>query len=251
MQVTIIRSLGNIGDKEAVPLLVRRLRHQDPYVGIVAARALHSIAMKTGDTSIEAPLLELVEDKSFQYNGVVAGLLAESNNLNVIPVLARAIQDPANSEQTRWAAAKSLAKIGGEEAVKALIPVFEDNSEYMRIQAVQAAFEAGIGADKVPLLEHALQSTKDEIARRRIQGIIYRLGGRFGPHAREWTHDRCVSMGDKVYNEGQACKKMKSADQKACFDAMPSKLPEGMFLNCGCLLAPAYAQYGSKGCDPP
>ncbi|MBI5881606.1 MAG: HEAT repeat domain-containing protein [Elusimicrobia bacterium] len=251
MQVSILRALGAIGAKEGVATIAKQLHNKDPYVVVVAARALHAIAQKTHDDTIDAPLLALAEDETFKYRGVVAGLLGDSRNPNSIATLARTVQDPKADEQARWGAAKSLAKIGGKESVKALLPVFQDPSEYMRSTTVQAAFEAGMGEEGLPYLEKALETSHDKYVRRKIQGTIYRVQGKFGPNAHDWTHDNCVKIGNAVFMEVRSCKQRRQEDQPACLQAVAGKLPPGAFINCGCVFEPAWAEFGSRGCDLP
>jgi HEAT repeat protein len=170
MQVTIIRALGDIADKESSPILVKKLADKDPFVQVVAARALDLMAAKTHDKSVSDPLVRIIQDKNFKYRNVVVGLVGESDHREAIPLLAQILHD--EKEGVRLEAADALGRLGGEEALTALISVFEDKDELVRAHAAKASVKAGIRAEHIPLLKRALKSSKSDYVRSAINRAI-------------------------------------------------------------------------------
>lgn len=170
MQVTVIRALGEVADRESAPTLIKRLADKDPLVQVVAARALHLMAAKIHDKSVSDPLVRVIQDKNFKYRNVVVGLLGESEHREAIPLLAQMLHDKGGD--LRLEAADALGRFGGEEALTALIAVFEDKDELVRAHAAKASVRAGLRAEQIPLLKRALESSTDDYSREQIRHAI-------------------------------------------------------------------------------
>jgi len=75
MQIEILRAFGRIGDKEPLTYILQQFQGNDDSVRLAAAQALHFIAKKNNDSSIESPLQDLLNDKNFRYRESLARML--------------------------------------------------------------------------------------------------------------------------------------------------------------------------------
>jgi HEAT repeat protein len=74
----------------------------------------------------------------------------------------------------RQNAAQALGRIGGEEAVDALIPVLKDKNRFVRQEAIAALGKIG-GANLVEPLTHALKEEKDEFVKDSIKKVLEKM----------------------------------------------------------------------------
>ena len=128
-------ALGDIADPAAIPPLVAALNDEDTYVRSRAALALAAIG-KPAEEMLIATL-------------------------------------STGCERVRWGAALALGRIGGDDAVGALIGLFSDPDDDVRRRAVSALGDAGEAA--IPALLEAIQ-TGGPYVREGVTAALSRIG---------------------------------------------------------------------------
>lgn len=143
VQIDCLVALGELGAREAVPILLERLRSPQGLFRVVAARAL-------GDIGAESPT-------------VLRGLCAS-------------VQDP--DEKVRVEAIASLGRLRAatDEVVAAMDAGLRDDSAAVREAAIVAVGRVGV-ADKKVLLRLCSIASDDVGARRRIRRTMSLLHG--------------------------------------------------------------------------
>jgi len=148
-----LRSLGKIGDPEALPAILALISSDDMGVVIEAMGA----AVKFSTSSVKAALLEKADDPNPLIRQKAVAYLGElhKNNNQIERVLINKLEDL--SEGVRVAACKAIAKKNYEESVPKLAEVLvSDRSEVVREYAAWALgeFSSDISA---AALEKALE----------------------------------------------------------------------------------------------
>ncbi len=132
-QAEIIIALGNIGDADAVPRLLRLLHSEvDKVIREHVIIALGHI----GDRRAEAPLVILATDENDFVRQKVARALSGFSSVAVVTALVAMLQDEDRS--VRGNAAASLGTIGNPSAIPALDVALGDESWWVRLMASQA-----------------------------------------------------------------------------------------------------------------
>lgn len=146
--------LGELGDKKAVPALKESLRDKDREVKRGAAVALGKI----GDQSADRDLIDAFESESD--NTVKVDLLrglTGANNKNSIKFIGKILLNKDEDQVVRGMAAIALGKVGGDDAVKTLAKVLDENNSLVSVNAV-----IGLGhtksAEAVSVLEKSLEN---------------------------------------------------------------------------------------------
>ncbi len=133
MRYYVAKALGQIGSDKAVEPLIQAL--QDKYfdVRMFAAEALGQIG---SDKAVE-PLIQALQDKYVDVSMFAAEALGEINISGKISIVSFALLEVLenNNELLCTPAIKALGKIGGEMAVRGLIPLLQDSDFLVRQSA--------------------------------------------------------------------------------------------------------------------
>lgn len=131
-----VRSLRNIGDGQAIELLISCLRDDYDRVRWDAADALLAI----GEPVVE-PLLRVLEEGENKYaRAEAAGVLGRMKDGRVIDSLIECFRD--DDGNVRWIARKALI-VMGEPAAKPLIETLDDPHIRIRKRALKALIQIG------------------------------------------------------------------------------------------------------------
>ncbi|MGB3082799.1 MAG: HEAT repeat domain-containing protein [Candidatus Omnitrophota bacterium] len=158
-------ALGMIGDKRAVPALMKALRHRYSLVRASSASALCKIEGRR----IVPTLIKLLGDSDFFIRGRMAELLGELKDPRAVPALIKTLED--SDENVCAAAADALAKIKDSRAVPALAKLLGDHNRDPnpfikvwkgRYAAAEALGEIGDFRAIEPLLERVESDGDDK-----------------------------------------------------------------------------------------
>jgi len=145
-------ALGNIGDAQAIPRLLKLLEDSDSDVRRSAAEALGKI----GDAQAIPGLLKLLEDSDSDVRRSAADALGNIGDAQAIPRLLKLLEDSDSYVRSR--VADALGNIGDAQAIPGLLKLVEDSDFYVRHRVAQALGNiAKQHAEKVaPHLPHLL-----------------------------------------------------------------------------------------------
>ena len=121
VRVEAARSLGEIGDHEAIPPLVERLGSEDSHLRAASAEALGRIRRREG---VE-PLIERLQDEEKLVRGSAARALGEIRDDRA----AEPLMDSLTREQDPFvfsSSAAALGKLGALRAIWTILPAFRD-----------------------------------------------------------------------------------------------------------------------------
>ncbi|WP_292521130.1 HEAT repeat domain-containing protein [Methanoculleus sp.] len=178
VQIAAARSLGYIGDNCAIEPLILALSDVDDRVRYAALEALkdpggavrgHLIgALRSDDVRLKAGVAEALEAAGWEpETGEERTLFlmaldrwaeVERVGADALPVLAGALSDP--SIEVRTNAVRSIARIGGEEAIAPLIRALGDGALVVRMRAERALIDMGDAV--VPALTLAAEGARPE-----------------------------------------------------------------------------------------
>lgn len=178
VRLSAVRTLGKIGDRRAVPALIKALE-----VGYVRESAIDALG-EIGDPRAVGPLIKLLSERSFStresakgalgkigqpaiqvfINNVstnkdprareyAAGILGEIGGSAAVQPLVKALSD--EDSRVRTSAAKTLGQIGDPNATKALSDALEDESRDVRKSAAEALGKIGDPQAVQPLIKAA------------------------------------------------------------------------------------------------
>jgi HEAT repeat protein len=128
-------ALGEVGDKAAVPVLIKALKDNDDF-RVRAAEALGKI----GDKSAVPGLIEALKDPDYLVRRNAAIILGEIGYKEAQPGLIEALNDA--DDNVRRIAIDALGKIGFEEAQPELLKALNDTDNLVRRSA-------GIALEKI------------------------------------------------------------------------------------------------------
>ncbi|MBN2156079.1 MAG: HEAT repeat domain-containing protein [Candidatus Lokiarchaeota archaeon] len=192
----IARTLGKIGDPQAVNALSEALFEDDYYVKLNAAWALGKIKdsravqpllrlIKGGGAKVytesgsdsyvdqDKPVTETLKTEGMRYHDVQINAikaLGEIKDESAVGGLVAELNDDTGT--VRCAVALSLGNIGSEKAVPALIEALNDKIWYMRRDAAIALGQIG-DPRAVEALIHKLQDPYEEVVEESVKAIIH------------------------------------------------------------------------------
>jgi len=178
VRLSSVRALGRIGDRQAVPALIKALE-----VGYVRESAIDALG-EIGDPRAVGPLIKLLSERSssiresakkalgkigqpaiqvFIDNAssnedprareYAAGILGEIGGSAAVQPLVKALSD--EDSRVRISAARTLGQIGDPNAAKALSDALEDESRDVRKSAAEALGKIGDPQAVQPLIKAA------------------------------------------------------------------------------------------------
>ncbi len=185
-KISAARKLGDLGDRSAIPALIKVLRDEDWRVRDAAAAALGklkaasavvglletlrqsrpgpfgigsnnsaitSAIREIGDSAVPV-LIDALEDEDWRIRLYAVEALGQIGNNEILPALSVALRDP--EWKVRWRAADLLGKLGKEGVVPDLLSLLRDDNKDVRISVAWAL--GRIGCDSaVPGLLRMLQ----------------------------------------------------------------------------------------------
>ena len=135
---TVIRAIGELGDKEAIEPLLRILVDDKEHLNsrVATARALK----KFGDIKTVEPLLQILrnEKEHKELRIAAADALGAIKDKRPVELLIKILVDNNEDNWLRIAAASSLGNIGDERAIAPLETALKDAPDYLR-HAVEIA----------------------------------------------------------------------------------------------------------------
>jgi HEAT repeat protein len=131
--------------RPAVEPLIGALKHHDPAVRQLAARALGDI----GDTRAVEPLIAAMRGRE-DLRAIAATALGQIDDIRAEEPLLAALKDGASN--VRAAAARALGRLGDVAAVERLIAALKDHESVVRGAAVEALGEIGDPRAVEPLI---------------------------------------------------------------------------------------------------
>ena len=202
-------ALGRIGDRQAVAALVGALKDEDWFVKGSAAKVLQQLGWEPDDEAQKAlcavsqcawreaillgkaavePLLERLEDRPWEFSGIVQAL-GEIGDRRAVAPLARTLEDtdnkirsivhslnsefaPHDVRELRKAVIEALGKIGDVLAVAPLVGVLRDGYEGMRRTAAEALARIGTAAVDELILALSEPDIEVRLAAAQILGKI-------------------------------------------------------------------------------
>ncbi|MFQ3675148.1 MAG: HEAT repeat domain-containing protein [Endomicrobiia bacterium] len=142
--------LGKMREKKALRQIMMLLKDPSKYVREKAAISLGQI----GDKKAVPVLVEVLEkDEAEEVRVTIAGVLGHLRDKVAVPVLIKTLEDP--SPTARMKSAISLGLIGDPSAIPALYRVLKDTHELVRKYACEAL--GNIGRPAIPALLMALK----------------------------------------------------------------------------------------------
>ncbi len=125
-------SLGEIEDKEAVPVLLETLKDSNPEVRGMAAWALGEIK----DFSAVDPLIQVLSDKDQIVKEIAVKALGELGDNKAVDALAMVLND--KNPDIRYASVWALGEIFNYPAIRAILKALKDPEPNVRETAVAA-----------------------------------------------------------------------------------------------------------------
>jgi len=164
-------ALGEMGDEEAVDALIAALEDNNWSVRRTAANALGMI----GDHRAVPYLIKTLEDKDWHVRKYAAVSLGKMRDEKAIPVLLEAMDD--EDADVRWKAMLALGKLG-ESAVPPLIKTLKDKNWRMRAKSAEVLGKIG-GEDALHALINLLLG-RGRDKNRHVRGKTAEALGRIG-----------------------------------------------------------------------
>lgn len=164
--VEAVRGLAKEGGEEVVKRFIRLLSAEDEQVHEAVATALSRMGHVSRDL-----LEEHLFSASSRVRRAVARVMGELNEVEFVPALLRAIDDP--EREVRAAVTQSLGEIGDPRAIEPLVARLGDTDQRVCLLVVDALVK--IGSETVPALIDALEHNKSRILRKNILVTLGRL----------------------------------------------------------------------------
>ncbi len=164
-----IDAVGDLGDKEAIPLLVDLLSNGDAENRREAIQNLGKLGAKDAGAAIA----ELLSDSSDRVRREAADVLGRLKAKEALPGLLQALSD--KNEDIRGEAIASLGEIGAREAAPLLRQLYDSNPGRHRTRLVQALRSLGDNApfkQEVQRLSETALTNEDTRARGRAVQML-------------------------------------------------------------------------------
>jgi len=170
--------LGRLGKREAIPVLLERLRDAEPFVRRSAALSLSYFG---GDAKAAVPdLLRMVEKDDSMVRPLAALALGEisTDPGRAVPALSRALQAAAleqfNQEPLRDETARALSKFG-EAGTSALLEALRGKDANARLVAARVLWEKTHRPEAIAALARSLEAGEPEF-REKAATILRDIG---------------------------------------------------------------------------
>ncbi|MCC6606231.1 MAG: HEAT repeat domain-containing protein [Anaerolineae bacterium] len=174
LRYEVLKVLGNIGSKEAVPFLSRIMNEGRGVIRLAAADALGKIDQ---ETATQALIRGIEYSEYIALRGEINWYKANSPFIVSSTAVSPLIDASKNSRESsvRRLAAITLGEIGDKRAIPPLIAALDDNSDFVSEPAANALVKIGI--DAIPDLHAALnKESVSNPTRYRIALILVDLG---------------------------------------------------------------------------
>lgn len=163
-----LESLREFGPDVLVPAL-ELLKDPDAEVRSAALTLVSGIH----DPRLVPAVQQLLKDPDWWIAIAAADVLGKARDPSSVPVLAEALQ----REDVRWAAVEALGRIGGPQALQALVGLTRDERPEIRIEAL-AALSLSEDVRVLPYLKHAAESDPVKWVRSRAFDLARELAGK-------------------------------------------------------------------------
>lgn len=118
VKLSLLQTLGRLGDDEALPALLLALKDREPLVCEEAALALSRYNSEAAYEALLASLRQNDDDRSWSARRYAAEALGRLSDPRAVPALIEALRD--DNPLVRPAVALALGRLGDKEAVAAL-----------------------------------------------------------------------------------------------------------------------------------
>jgi HEAT repeat protein len=171
--------LGKLGRqaKSAAPQLLDALKHTDAQVRVDAADALGRVGADP-KKAVPALIGLLKDDPEREVRRSAAGALGEWGPaaVSAVPALRKALQGKGGGW---WVAADAIGKIGGPDAVPALVEALEGKDDDVRLTAIKRLGDLGsAAASAAEALKKAQQDDSRESNRKAAAAALKKITGR-------------------------------------------------------------------------
>jgi ATP:ADP antiporter, AAA family len=140
------KAIGSLPDPQLQPELMQLLYDREALVVREAISAVQRRARRQGPSGLFVPtLVGHLRDRRLKHDAREA-LVAQG--VGIVPLLARFLGDPAEDLWVRRALPKTLARIGGEEAARALVEALERRQDTFLVRKLVEALRALPEADR-------------------------------------------------------------------------------------------------------
>ncbi len=150
-------ALGEIGDRESIPLLKEGLKHPDPEFKVLCARSLGMMGVKD---AFPVAVVSL-ESSRAEYQKIAAETLGYLKDKSASPALLRRLSD--SELDVKIICAWALARMGKEEGLDLLVRLSEESVEPVRTSANIYLRDLSIPSglrDKIPSLREKIYLEK-------------------------------------------------------------------------------------------
>ena len=170
--------LGQLGRqaKSAAPKLLDALKHPDAQVRVYAADALSSVGADP-DKAVAALTAMLKDDPEREARRSAAGALGAMGPAaaSAIPALREALRGEGGGW---WVAADAIGKIGGPDAVAALVEALASKDDDVRLTAIKRLGDlGGAAAPAVEALKKAQKDDPRESNRKAAAAALEKIAG--------------------------------------------------------------------------
>jgi HEAT repeat protein len=164
--------------KSAVPQLLEAVKHPDAGVRASAAEALTQVGADPEKTVTVLTAL-LKDDRHRGVRGSAAVALGKMGPaaVSAVPLLRKAMRSEGGGW---WIAADAIGKIGGPDAVPALIEALENKDDDIRLVAIRQLGDLG-GASSARALKKAQKDDSRELNRKAATEALKKITGRANP----------------------------------------------------------------------
>ena len=187
-----VMSLRQLGDRSAVPALIQALKDKDSSVRMDAAQALG----KLGDRAAVPALIEALKDDSEYVRSYAASALESLGDRSAVPALVEALKDKDSWVRTRSALA--LGRLGDKSALPVLVETLKDKDERVRGDAAWTVGELG-DTSAVPALVEALKDERSSVGMAAAKAL-----GRLGDKSALPVLVKALKDKDEYVREGAA-----------------------------------------------
>ena len=170
LRTRILNTLKTFGDDVLRPA-VNMLDHADEDVRMQALVLCEHFE----DPRLVGPVVKLLNDPDWWLRITACETLAKIKDERVVPHLVKALDD----RETRWAAIDALGVIGGEQALRALVSLLNDERAEVRMEVLQAC---GRSTDPrlLKLFRQVIETDPSQDVRTRAAEILKAKGGSTG-----------------------------------------------------------------------
>jgi HEAT repeat protein len=174
--------LGKLGRKAklAAPQLLEAVKHPDAQVRIGAADALGRIGADP-KKAVAALIALLTDDPEHEVRRSAAAALGEMgpSAAPAIPALRQALRGDRGGW---WVAADAIGKIGGPDAVAALVEALENKASDVRLAAIRQLGKRGdMAASAAEALKKAEENDSQESNRKAAAEALWRITRKASP----------------------------------------------------------------------